>query len=71
MVASDRGDLAHVTYGPLPPAEGTNEELLWLTTPARPGVVFKIPAANMGPIPARAADLAPEPAPPPATAGGS
>ena len=71
VVASDRGDLAHLTYGPLPPTDGTNEERLWLTTPARPGVVFKITAANMGPIPARAADLAREPAPPPATAGGS
>ena len=71
VVSGEKGELAHLTYGPLPPAAGTNEELLWLRTRARPGVVFKVSAASLGPIPARAADLAKEPEPPPAAGDGS
>lgn len=71
VVTGEKGELARLTYGPLPPEAGSNEELLWLTTPARPGVVFKLPAAHVGPIPARASDLAPAPPLPPVTAGGS
>jgi len=59
VVTGGAGELARMTYGPLAPAAGTGEELLWMTTPARPGVVFKLPAAYLGPIPSRASDLAP------------
>jgi len=71
VVAGDHGELTRLTYGSLPAEAGSNEELLWVTTPARPGVVFKLPAAAMGPIPARAEDLAPAKAAPPAAIGGS
>lgn len=58
-VEGEKGDLLRMTFGPLPRQAGSDEELLWVTTPARPGVVFRMPAANLGPIPASPADWAP------------
>jgi hypothetical protein len=68
VVAGEKRDLARLTYGPLPRAAGSNDEILWVTTPARPGVVFQVPAAYLGPIPGSAGDLA---AAAPPAAGGS
>jgi hypothetical protein len=57
----ERGELARFAFGPLAPSPGSDVESLWITTPARPGVVFRIHAASFGPIPSKAADLAPAP----------
>lgn len=50
-VGGAHGDLARLTWGPLPPAKGSSEEAVWITTPSRPGVVFRVPAVAFGPIP--------------------
>jgi len=60
-VDGERGELARWTFGPLARAPGVDVESLWITTPARPGVVFRIQASSFGPIPSKAADLAPAP----------
>jgi len=60
-IGAPAGELARLSYGPLPRMDGADGETLWVTTPARPGVVFTIPAASLGPIPARASDLAKAP----------
>lgn len=60
------GDLARVSWGPAAPTGDSKVESVWVTTPKRPGVVFRVPASGFGPIPARAADLAPAPPPSPA-----
>jgi hypothetical protein len=62
-ISGETKQLARLSYGPLPRKEGTDGETLWLTTPSRPGVVFSIPAASLGPIPSRASDLAKEASP--------
>ena len=59
-VEGERGDLARLTWGPLGPSSDSDAESLWITTPARPGAVFRVEASGFGPIPAKAADLAPE-----------
>lgn len=55
----ERGALARLTWGPLGPSSGSDVSSLWVTTPARPGVVFRVEASGFGPVPAKAADLAP------------
>lgn len=61
-VFSAHGPLATVTWGSMPPENG--EESLWATTPARQGIVFRVPASTFGPLPQRASDLAAAPPPP-------
>ena len=58
-VEGERGELARWSFGPLGRSPGSDVESLWITTPARPGVVFRVQAVSFGPIPAKAADLAP------------
>jgi hypothetical protein len=58
-VDGEHGELARFQFGPLAPVPGSDVESLWITTPARPGVVFRIHATSFGPIPAKAEDLAP------------
>jgi uncharacterized protein DUF4340 len=58
-VDGEHGELARWSFGPLTPSQVSDVESLWITTPARPGVVFRIHAASFGPIPSKAADLAP------------
>jgi hypothetical protein len=65
VVDGERGELARWSFGPLAPSAGSDVESLWITTPARPGVVFRVHAASFGPIPSRAADLAPAASPSP------
>jgi len=65
-------ELARFTWGPAvdeakDPAAGE----LWVTTPARPGVVFRMGAASLGPVPTQAADLAPTVPPTAPASGGS
>lgn len=55
-VTGAAGELARASWGPLPPRGG--EESVWVSTPARAGVVFRVPAASFGPIPLKRADLA-------------
>jgi hypothetical protein len=55
----EHGELARFLFGPLAPSTGSDVESLWITTPARPGAVFRVHAASFGPIPVKAADLAP------------
>jgi hypothetical protein len=70
-VAGEHGELARLAFAPLPRAADSDDELVAMTTPSRPGVVFRVPALSLGPIPATAADLMPPEAATPATAGGS
>jgi hypothetical protein len=58
-LAGAAGELARLTWGPLPSAATPGVVSVWLTTPSRPRVVFRVNASGFGPIPARAADLAP------------
>ena len=58
-VEGERGELARWTFGPLAPSSAPDVVALWITTPARPGVVFRVGASGFGPIPATPADLAP------------
>jgi len=60
-----------VTWGPLDRPKETTGGELWLTTPTRPGVVFRMDAANFGPIPALAADWAQSSIPGAKAQGGS
>jgi hypothetical protein len=55
-VDGEHGELARFQFGPLAPVPGSDVESLWITTPARPGVVFRIHATSFGPIPAKAED---------------
>jgi hypothetical protein len=66
-VEGERGELARWSFGPLIRPLGSDVESLWITTSSRPGVVFRVEAVSFGPIPAKAADLAP--ATPAATEG--
>jgi len=49
------GELAHLTWGPLAPEPGTSGESVWVTAADRPGIVFRVPATSLGPMPAKAA----------------
>ena len=49
------GELAHLTWGPLAPEPGTSGESVWVTAADRPGVVFRVPATSLGPLPTKAA----------------
>ena len=60
----DRGELARLTFGPLPPQAGQATESVWLTTSARPGVAFKVEASRVAGLPKDAADLATTPTAP-------
>jgi hypothetical protein len=51
--------LARIVWGPLGRSPDADGEEVWLTTPARPDVVFRVSAARFGPIPEAASDLAP------------
>jgi hypothetical protein len=57
-LAGAAGELARLTWGPLQSAATPGVVSVWLTTPSRPGVVFRVVASGFGPIPAKAADLA-------------
>ena len=70
-VEGERGELARWTFGPLAPSSGVDVVSLWITTPTRPGVVFRVGASGFGPIPATSADLAPTPAAATRETGGS
>jgi hypothetical protein len=56
VVSGSRGELARLTYGPL------DSGSLWVTTPSRPGTVFRVDPVSLGSVPTRA-DLAPKPQP--------
>jgi len=56
-IAGAAGELARLTWGPLAPPAGSTEESVWITTPSRPGVVFRVPAVSFGPIPKDRASL--------------
>lgn len=60
-VSGTSGVLASIAWGPLPPEPGASGESLWVTTPSRPGVVFKVAATDLGPMPSSAADWSPAP----------
>jgi Domain of unknown function (DUF4340) len=64
-VTGAAGPIARWSWGPLPTAPGGTESV-WVTTPSRPGVVFRIAATSFGPIPAKASELAQKAASPPA-----
>jgi len=70
-VAGEKGELLRLTYGPLPGTAGSEGPSSWVTTPARPGVVFNVSTASLGRVPASAADLAPVASPKTAGSGGS
>ena len=55
-------ELARLTWGTFEKRKDAGAPEVWLTTPSRPGVVFRMGAASFGTVPARAADLAPLPA---------
>jgi len=55
-VGGAAGELARLTWGPAPQGADADGETLRVTTPARPGVVFRVRAADLGPIPAAPAD---------------
>lgn len=57
-VEGERGELARWTFGPLASSSGSDVVTFWITTPARPAVVFRVAASGFGPIPASPADLA-------------
>jgi len=57
-VAGAGRELARLTFGPAAPASGSGDETIWVTTPERPGVVFTLAAATLGPVPVKAVDLA-------------
>lgn len=63
--------LARIVWGPIARATAADGEDVWLTTPARPGVVFRTSAARFGPIPESAADFARPPIPESQGVGGS
>jgi hypothetical protein len=58
-IENESDALARLTWGSLDSSTGASGGGLWLTTPARPGVVFRMDASSLGSIPAQAADLAP------------
>ncbi|HJQ99102.1 MAG TPA: DUF4340 domain-containing protein [Candidatus Polarisedimenticolaceae bacterium] len=60
-VSGEKAQLGRASWGPLPPAGG--EESLWVTTPARAGTYFRVPASAFGPIPQGLRDLAPSSSP--------
>ncbi len=64
-------ELARLTWGPLEPSADPGVVSVWLTTPLRPGVAFRVNASGFGPIPARASDLAATESPATAASGGS
>lgn len=59
VVSGEKGELARLTWGPLAPSTDRGRESVWLTTPARPGALFRVEAVALGPIPAAPKDLAP------------
>jgi len=71
VVTGDKVDLARLTWGPLAPATDRGGESVWLTTPARPGALFRVEAVAFGPIPAKPTDLAPAETSKASTVGGS
>ncbi len=54
VVKGGRGELARLTYGAL------DSGSLWVTTPSRPGTVFRVEPVSLGSVPTKA-DLAPKP----------
>jgi Domain of unknown function (DUF4340) len=58
VVSGEKGELARLAFGPLPRAAGALADELWVTTPARPGVVFRLAASAMGAVPNVPGDLA-------------
>jgi hypothetical protein len=59
-VSGAAGELARVTFGPLPKVAGDRDASVWLTTPVRPGVVFRTGASALKAIPVTDADLLPQ-----------
>ena len=56
VVRGDAGELAHLTWGPLAPQPGSTAESVWVTAADRPGVVFRVPATSLGPMPSKASE---------------
>lgn len=57
VIGGPSAALGRVTWGSWPPDLAGGAPTLWLTTPARPGVVFKALASDLGSIPEHASDL--------------
>jgi hypothetical protein len=71
VIEGEAGVLARVMWGALERPKDAIGEEVWLTTPARPGVVFRMKAASFGSIPVEPADWTPAPSPRAKVAGGS
>ena len=56
------GELGRMSWGPLPPLPDAKGEWIWVTTPARPGVIFRVLATELGPVPSDAKDWTVPPA---------
>jgi hypothetical protein len=56
VVGGASSELARLTWGPLPPEPGVEDESLWVTTTARPGVRFRVDATALGPVPAKSSE---------------
>ena len=54
-VSGEAGELARASWGPLPPRDG--QEAVWVTTPGRDGVFFRVLASAFGPVPSGKKDL--------------
>jgi hypothetical protein len=64
VVGGGGGELARLRWGPLPPEPGTNGERVWVATPKRPGVVFRVAATALGAMPSKASEWTARTAPP-------
>lgn len=71
VIEGQAGVLARVTWGALERPKDAGGEEVWLTTPARPGIVFRMEAANFGLIPEERSDWTQPSNPPAQPAGGS
>ncbi|HEX4825579.1 MAG TPA: DUF4340 domain-containing protein [Candidatus Polarisedimenticolaceae bacterium] len=61
VVRDEKADLARLTWGSLAPEPGAPGESVWVESADRPGVVFRVPATALGPIPTKASDWAAAP----------
>jgi hypothetical protein len=63
VASGTAGELGRLSWGPIPPLPDAKGETVWVTTPARPGVLFRVLATELGPVPTDAKDwTAPHPA---------
>jgi hypothetical protein len=56
VASGSSGELVRLSWGPLPPIPGEKGEYVWVTTPSRAGVTFRVLATELGPIPSEAKD---------------